>query len=108
MSYTQQWDEAGRLKARTLSQRQPASNAGAAPTQGHSQGNSHSLHLQRHYRYDKAGQLTGIADSRRGQISYQYDPVGRLLQAHSQLGDELFAFDPASNRHRSMVVESKA
>jgi RHS repeat-associated protein len=51
----------------------------------------------RHYRYDKAGQLDHIEDSRRGRIEYRYDPVGRLLQANSALGRESFAFDPASN-----------
>ena len=53
--------------------------------------------ILRQYRYDKAGQLTSVADSRRGQINYRYDPVGRLLAAASALGPERFAFDPASN-----------
>ncbi len=35
----------------------------------------------RQYQYDAAGQLTGIADNRSGQINYRYDPVGRLLEA---------------------------
>jgi RHS repeat-associated protein len=91
LSYGQQWDEVGRLKAQTLSRVQPAISAGIP------QGNTASLHIQRQYRYDQAGQLTGIADSRRGVISYQYDPVGRLIEAASQMGRELFAFDPASN-----------
>ncbi|MGO4610334.1 type IV secretion protein Rhs, partial [Variovorax sp. 2RAF20] len=49
------------------------------------------------YAYDKAGQLVAIGDSRRGNLSYRYDPVGRLLEAHSRLGRETFAFDPAGN-----------
>ena len=29
------------------------------------------------FRYDEAGQLTSVADSRRGQMNYRYNPVGR-------------------------------
>ena len=53
--------------------------------------------IQRLYQYDKTGQLTGIQDTRRGNINYKYDPVGRLLEANSKLGKETFSFDPASN-----------
>ncbi|EMD9442999.1 RHS domain-containing protein [Burkholderia cepacia] len=53
--------------------------------------------LVRRYRYDTSGQLTDINDTRRGQLAYRYDPVGRLLEAQSRLGHETFAFDPASN-----------
>lgn len=53
--------------------------------------------IQRLYQYDKTGQLTGIQDTRRGNINYKYDPVGRLLEANSKLGKETFNFDPASN-----------
>ncbi len=49
------------------------------------------------HEYDAAGQLTDIKDSRRGPLSYRYDPVSRLLSATSRLGTETFAFDPASN-----------
>jgi YD repeat-containing protein len=35
-----------------------------------------SVLLKRQYHYDPAGQLTGIHDSRRGQLAYQYDPLG--------------------------------
>jgi RHS repeat-associated protein len=55
--------------------------------------------IQRRYRYDSSGQLTGLDDSRRGRIEYRYDPVGRLLAANSPLGHEIFAFDPAGNIH---------
>ncbi|WP_230370830.1 RHS repeat domain-containing protein [Paludibacterium denitrificans] len=51
----------------------------------------------RQYQYDAAGQLTGIADNRRGQINYRYDPVGRLLEAATPKGVESFRFDPAGN-----------
>ncbi|WP_230941972.1 RHS repeat-associated core domain-containing protein, partial [Burkholderia stagnalis] len=53
--------------------------------------------MERRYHYDAAGQLTQIADMRRGQIQYAYDPIGRLTRAQSSLGVETFAFDPASN-----------
>ncbi|AKJ28503.1 RHS repeat-associated core domain-containing protein [Caldimonas brevitalea] len=53
--------------------------------------------IRRRYRYNEAGQLSTITDSRRGHIDYRYDPVGRLLQANSALGAETFAFDPAGN-----------
>jgi len=53
--------------------------------------------ILRRYRYDPAGQLASIEDSRRGRIEYRYDPVGRLLAANSVLGRETFAFDPAGN-----------
>jgi len=55
--------------------------------------------ILRRYRYDRAGQLTSVEDSRRGHIAYRYDPVGRLLSANSALGQETFAFDPAGNIH---------
>ncbi|SUA57035.1 Cell wall-associated polypeptide CWBP200 [Oligella urethralis] len=53
--------------------------------------------LQRDYHYDGANQLTGIKDSRKGELSYQYDPLGRLLKANGPLGEERFSFDPAHN-----------
>ena len=53
--------------------------------------------IRRLYQYDKTGELTGIKDTRRGNINYKYDPVGRLLEASSRLGKETFNFDPASN-----------
>ncbi|NWD83074.1 RHS domain-containing protein [Pseudomonas reactans] len=51
----------------------------------------------RNYRHDAAGQLTRIDDTRRGALSYRYDPLGRLLTAQTISGQETFAFDPASN-----------
>ncbi|KVN15228.1 sugar-binding protein [Burkholderia stagnalis] len=52
---------------------------------------------ERRYRYDAAGRLEHIEDSRKGLIDYRYDPVGRLIAAIGPLGAERFAFDPASN-----------
>uniref|UniRef100_UPI003905E5B1 hypothetical protein n=1 Tax=Pseudomonas sp. KCJK8670 TaxID=3344558 RepID=UPI003905E5B1 len=53
--------------------------------------------LKRQYQYDAVGQLTDIHDTGRGHLAYQYDPVGRLLQATSRQGVPTFAFDPAGN-----------
>ena len=53
--------------------------------------------IVRRYKYDNIGQLQQVEDSRRGRLQYQYDPVGRLLQATGELGTERFAFDPAGN-----------
>ncbi|WPH23685.1 RHS repeat-associated core domain-containing protein (plasmid) [Variovorax paradoxus] len=77
------YDPAGRLLEQQISQTRP----GAVEAVG----------IRRSYAYDKAGQLVAIGDSRRGNLSYRYDPVGRLLEAHSRLGRETFAFDPAGN-----------
>ncbi|WP_407971109.1 RHS repeat-associated core domain-containing protein [Burkholderia pyrrocinia] len=52
---------------------------------------------ERCYRYDAAGQLSRIEDSRKGGIDYRYDPVGRLTEAISPVATERFAFDPAGN-----------
>uniref|UniRef100_UPI00143E0E9A RHS repeat-associated core domain-containing protein n=1 Tax=Pseudomonas veronii TaxID=76761 RepID=UPI00143E0E9A len=69
----------------------------------------HSLHAhtvvqqdiplyQRHYDYDKTGNLTRLVDSRKGEHHYHYDPLARLTRAdHSQDPHERFAHDPAGN-----------
>ena len=77
---TQRWDPAGRLEEQWLGG-----------------GDASTFSLKRVYRYDAASQLTALEDSRRGSLSYQYDPVGRLLAAQSRLGVETFKFDPAGN-----------
>jgi RHS repeat-associated protein len=77
---TQSWDPAGRLQEQLLGR-----------------ADDKSALIKRAYTYDTAGQLTDINDSRRGPLSYRYDPVSRLLSATSRLGTETFAFDPASN-----------
>ncbi|HEX8593289.1 MAG TPA: RHS repeat-associated core domain-containing protein, partial [Pseudomonas sp.] len=77
---TQQWDPAGRLQEQLLGRT-----------------NDKTTLIKRAYAYDAAGQLTDIHDSRRGPLSYRYDPVSRLINATSRLGVETFAFDPASN-----------
>lgn len=53
--------------------------------------------IQRHYRYDRSGQLSSVEDTRHGSSLYGYDAVGRLLVVHGRAGDERFAFDPANN-----------
>ncbi|UZE13507.1 RHS repeat-associated core domain-containing protein [Pseudomonas sp. B21-053] len=77
---TQKWDPAGRLQEQLLGRSDAPSTL-----------------LKRDYKYDAAGQLTDINDSRRGPLAYRYDPVGRLLSATTRQGVETFAFDPASN-----------
>lgn len=53
---------------------------------------------QRHYDYDKTGNLTRLVDSRKGEHHYHYDPLARLTRAdHSQAPHERFAHDPAGN-----------
>ncbi|MFS2164213.1 RHS repeat-associated core domain-containing protein [Variovorax sp. Varisp62] len=90
LSQRQKYDPAGRLLEQQISRTRP----GAIEAVG----------IQRSYSYDKAGQLVAIGDSRRGNLSYRYDPVGRLLEANSRVGREVFAFDPAGN----IVDPSKA
>ncbi|VWC43313.1 YD repeat-containing protein [Burkholderia lata] len=85
---TQQWDSMGRLSEQVLA------HETKGPV-GQTAGGSRLL--VRRYRYDASGQLTDINDTRRGQLAYRYDPVGRLLEAQSRLGHETFDFDPASN-----------
>lgn len=78
--HTQQWDVLGRLQEQVLGRPGDRSTV-----------------LKRSYQYDAAGQLTDINDSRRGPIGYRYDPVERLVSATTRQGEEIFAFDPASN-----------
>ncbi|VVN44834.1 hypothetical protein PS664_05733 [Pseudomonas fluorescens] len=54
--------------------------------------------LQRHYDYDKSGNLTRLNDTRKGEHHYRYDPLGRLTRAdHSQDLQERFGYNPAGN-----------
>jgi len=76
LQQTLAYDKAGRLSSQRL---------------------SGATQWSRQYQYDAAGQLTGIADNRSGQINYRYDPVGRLLEAATPKGVESFRFDPAGN-----------
>ncbi|WP_455830519.1 RHS repeat-associated core domain-containing protein [Pseudomonas fluorescens] len=53
---------------------------------------------QRQYDYDKAGNLTRLLDTRKGEHRYRYDPLQRLTRAdHSQDVQERFAHNPAGN-----------
>lgn len=108
VSQEQQYDLAGRLKSQMMlsehengyqNQYKPHNNALEQTSQL----------VQRLYQYDKTGELTAIRDTRRGNIAYKYDPVGRLLEASSKLGKETFSFDPASNiidSHHSQKAQS--
>ncbi|MEN5161066.1 DUF6531 domain-containing protein, partial [Achromobacter spanius] len=93
---TQSWDAMGRLSEQSVA-RMPGMPGTPGTVGGVGAGGSSQRLLQRTYRYDAAGQLEAIQDSRRGPLAYRYDPVGRLLEATSTLGKETFAFDPASN-----------
>jgi RHS repeat-associated protein len=90
LAQSQSYDPMGRLLEQRISQATPTAAAAGGTGIG-------GALIRRTYAYDKAGQLTGIGDSRRGRIDYRYDPVGRLLQANGALGREVFAFDPAGN-----------
>ncbi|MFJ4133699.1 RHS repeat-associated core domain-containing protein [Pseudomonas cyclaminis] len=53
---------------------------------------------QRHYDYDKSGNLTRLNDTRKGEHHYHYDPLNRLTRAdHSQDLQERFGHNPAGN-----------
>ena len=49
--------------------------------------------VKRSYGYDRTGNLTHSADQRTGTTQFEYDRLGRITKA----GSELFAFDPAHN-----------
>ncbi|KAB0503562.1 RHS repeat-associated core domain-containing protein [Pseudomonas lini] len=72
-----QYDEQGRLQAHTVGQQ------------------DRNL-FQRRYAYDANGNLAGIDDSRKGNRSYHYDPLDRLINVRGTT-PESFAHDPAGN-----------
>jgi RHS repeat-associated protein len=72
-----QYDEQGRLQAHTVGQQ------------------NRNL-FQRRYAYDANGNLAGIDDSRKGNRSYHYDPLDRLVSVRGAT-PETFAHDPAGN-----------
>ncbi|WP_369049644.1 RHS repeat domain-containing protein, partial [Acinetobacter baumannii] len=99
ISQEQHYDTMGRLTQQNIVNGHEfgyPSNEQVSQTQNNAIQETQQL-IQRLYQYDKTGQLTGINDTRRGNINYKYDPVGRLLEASSKLGKETFSFDPASN-----------
>ena len=49
--------------------------------------------VKRSYGYDRTGNLTHSTDQRTGTTQFEYDRLGRITKA----GSELFAFDPAHN-----------
>ncbi|WKB56196.1 RHS repeat-associated core domain-containing protein [Eleftheria terrae] len=95
----QKYDPVGRLLEQQVNhsqQRTPVQMGDAYKNQyGATVGTPASI--LRRYRYDLAGQLDHIEDSRRGRLEYRYDPVGRLLKATTAWAKETFAFDPAGN-----------
>ncbi|MGN6968148.1 RHS repeat protein, partial [Neisseria sp. P0017.S005] len=49
--------------------------------------------VKRSYGYDRTGNLTHSTDQRTGTTRFEYDKLGRITKA----GSEVFAFDPAHN-----------
>ncbi|WP_260417989.1 RHS repeat domain-containing protein, partial [Pseudomonas cichorii] len=72
-----QYDEQGRLQAHSVSQQ------------------DRDL-FHRRYAYDANGNLAGIDDSRKGNRSFHYDPLDRLINVRGNT-PESFAHDPAGN-----------
>lgn len=100
ISQEQQYDLAGRLNSQIMLNEHDNGYQNQYKVQNQEKDNvlqQTSQLVQRLYQYDKTGELTAIKDTRRGNIAYKYDPVGRLLEASSKLGKETFNFDPASN-----------
>ncbi len=100
ISQEQQFDLAGRLHSQIMLNEHDNGYQNQYKAQNQEKNNAlqqTSQLVQRLYQYDKTGELTAIKDTRRGNIAYKYDPVGRLLEASSKLGKETFNFDPASN-----------
>ncbi|HEY2407232.1 MAG TPA: DUF6531 domain-containing protein [Polyangiaceae bacterium] len=52
---------------------------------------------QRRYRYDRAGRVEQIDDTRWGSTSYRYDIAGRLLESRQQALQEAFSYDAADS-----------
>ncbi|MEX7493432.1 RHS domain-containing protein, partial [Acinetobacter baumannii] len=108
VSQEQQYDLAGRLKSQMMLSEHENGYQNQYKRHNNALEQTSQL-VQRLYQYDKTGELTAIRDTRRGNIAYKYDPVGRLLEASSKLGKETFSFDPASNildSYHSQKVQS--
>nr|WP_052170363.1 glycohydrolase toxin TNT-related protein [Massilia sp. JS1662] len=95
---TMKYDPLGRLIEQQL---------GAIAQAGRKDQGGMQAAIVRRYRYDPAGQLIKLEDSRRGPVDYRYDPAGRLLAANSALGHETFAFDPAGNIQAADSVQQE-
>lgn len=96
LSQFEDYDESGSLSQQTIVNGHENGYSNAIAQERNALKETQQL-LARVYQYDKAGQLAHIQDSRRGDILYKYDPLGRLLEAKTKLGKETFSFDPASN-----------
>lgn len=100
ISQKQKYDDLGRLMQQSIVNGHKSGYD--SPTKQNNAIHETQQLIQRLYQYDKSGELIQIQDSRRGNLNYKYDPVGRLLEANSRLGKETFNFDPASN-----IIEPK-
>ncbi len=97
LSQFEYYDEQGRLSQQQIVRGHENGYASTQLQQEQNAVQDTASLLSRVYRYDKSGQLAQIQDSRRGDIHYKYDPLGRLLEATSKLGKEKFSFNPARN-----------
>lgn len=53
--------------------------------------------VTRQWRYDPAGRLTRVDDSRWGMTTYRYDRLDQLIEAHGGSHQEAFAYDGAGS-----------
>lgn len=86
---TNQYNDVGLLISQTI---QPEQETAELIQHG-----SKQHQAQRDYHYDKNYLLSQVEDTRLGKLSYQYDPIGRLIQSQSPSKTETFSFDPAGN-----------
>ena len=96
LSQSEHYDELGRLSSQIIVNDHENGYSVSDSQKNNALKETQQL-LSRIYQYDKTGHLSQIHDTRRGDIHYKYDPLGRLLEATSKLGKEIFSFDPASN-----------
>jgi RHS repeat-associated protein len=54
---------------------------------------------RRQLRYDESGRVRSIADARWGTTAYQYDPLGRLIEATRGAHCEVFDYDVTGGLH---------
>ncbi|MHC8945436.1 type VI secretion system tip protein TssI/VgrG [Advenella incenata] len=102
------YQEKSRTLMNSMQQRSEYDRAGRLQTQVLLEGNFHEkVRLKREYHYDKIGQLTGIADSTRGDALYRYDPLGRIVRSATPVFDETFSFDPASNITTAIATDKQ-
>ncbi|WP_181785523.1 DUF6531 domain-containing protein [Streptomyces phytophilus] len=83
LTYTQQWDPAGRLTNQTVTS--PAGSTTRTVT-------------SRAFGYRPDGYLTHFTDQRGSTRTYDLDPLGRVLAATTPAGREDYSYDPTGNQ----------